>query len=36
MWLRNGAHRWSASIPAPQNWDPYMQLDNLISQPVTP
>jgi hypothetical protein len=36
MWLRNGAHWWSASIPAPQNWDPYMQLDNLISQPVTP
>jgi hypothetical protein len=29
-WLRNGARWWSPADRQPENWDPYVQLNNLI------
>jgi hypothetical protein len=34
IWLRSGARWWSPSTPKPENWDPYLQLNNLIAQPL--
>ncbi len=31
IWLRSGAHWWSPE-PLPLNWDPYLQLDNIVSE----
>jgi len=30
-WLRSGAHWWSPVDPQPQDWDPYLQLDNIVA-----
>ena len=29
-WLEEGARWWSTNAPPPANWDPYVQLDNLV------
>jgi hypothetical protein len=35
IWLRSGAHWWSTTTSAPPNWDPYLQVDNiLVGAPV--
>ena len=31
-WLRSGAHWWSPVDPQPQDWDPYLQLDNIVAE----
>jgi hypothetical protein len=31
IWLRGGAGWWSTATPPPKNWDPYLQLDNIVS-----
>ncbi len=33
-WLRSGAKWWSTVDAPPPGWDPYVQLENLISRPV--
>lgn len=33
-WLRAGAPWWSPVDPKPENWDPFRQLNNLISPPL--
>jgi len=30
-WLRNGAQWWSPVDPRPDNWDPYLQVDAVVS-----
>jgi hypothetical protein len=35
MWLRAGAEWWSPTKQKPENWDAYLQLDNLINRPNT-
>ena len=31
-WFRNGAHWWSTIEPKPLQWDPYLQLENVLSR----
>lgn len=31
-WLRNGAKWWSSVDRQPENWDPYLQVSNLMSE----
>jgi hypothetical protein len=31
IWLRSGARWWNPTTAPPVNWDPYLQLDNLLS-----
>ncbi|MGH9585295.1 MAG: hypothetical protein ACRD4O_20455 [Bryobacteraceae bacterium] len=33
-WLASGAKWWDTSTAPPPNWNPYLQIDNLISQPA--
>ncbi len=30
QWLEEGARWWSTHTPPPTNWNPYVQLDNLV------
>jgi hypothetical protein len=34
IWLRNGAHWWSEYDPRPENWDPHLQINNLIQPAI--
>ena len=34
IWLRGGAKWWSKSTSAPEGWDPYLQLDDLVNRPT--
>ena len=31
-WFRNGAHWWSTIEPQPLQWDPYLQIENVLSR----
>ena len=33
-WLASGARWWSPVDPQPTDWDPYMQVSNLLSAPT--